>query len=283
MNIAVIGGTGKVGRLVLAGLRGQRVRALVRNDTAAARLGEDTDADIVRADLDQPETLEPALRGIDVLFVATPFHPTQAQRELAAIDAAESAGVSRVVKVSSYGVGVLPRVPGAVAHAEVEARLRRSSMSWSALRPDWWLDNLLTQLDHIREGQLFFPAGDAVVSAVDARDLAEVAVAEIRAEVAMGGSLVLTGPESVTFPEIAERLSLAAGVPLTWRDEVAPEWPDYYAQGMRKLFGSYRSRGFAPRTHVIEEVLERPARTIEQFGREVLKTALAAGDGTMDR
>ncbi|MFE7841712.1 SDR family oxidoreductase [Streptomyces sp. NPDC057474] len=73
MNIAIVGGTGKVGRLVLAGLRGQRVRAFARNDTAAARLGSDSDLDIVRADLDQPETLEPALRDIDVLFIATPF------------------------------------------------------------------------------------------------------------------------------------------------------------------------------------------------------------------
>ncbi|MFE7841713.1 hypothetical protein ACFU53_38345 [Streptomyces sp. NPDC057474] len=191
--------------------------------------------------------------------------------------------MARVIKVSSYGAGVLPRVPSAVPHAEVEARLRRSSMSWSALRPDWWLDNVLTQLDHVREGRLFFPAGDATVSTVDARDLAEVAVAEILADVPMGGSLILTGPQSVTFPELAERLGRAADVPFTWQDDVAPEWPDYYAQGMRKLFGSYRSRGSAPRTHVIEEVLERSARTIEQFGREVLRPALEAASETVGR
>ena len=280
MRIAVVGGTGKVGGRVLAGLRGHSVRAIARTDVAARRLESDWDAEVVRADLDEPATLEPALRGVDVLFVATPFHPQQAARELAAIEAAESLGVARVVKISSYAAGVRPTVPSAAAHVEVEARLRRSSMSWSVLRPDWWLDNVLTQLDHIRDGELFFPAGDATVSALDARDLAEVAVAEITAAVPSGGTLILTGPSVVTFPEIADRLGHAANIPLTLRDDVAPEWPEYYAQGMRKLFESYRARGFAPRTHMITELLGRPARTIEQFGSEVLGAALRSSLGT---
>jgi hypothetical protein len=44
---------------------------------------------------------------------------------------------------------------------------------------------------------------------------------------------------------------------------------------MDKLFESYRTRGFAPRTHVIAEVLSRPARTLEDFGSEVLVRALS--------
>jgi uncharacterized protein YbjT (DUF2867 family) len=250
------------------------VRAFARTDAAATRLRSQSDAEIIHADLDKPVTLESALRGIDVLFIATPFHPNQAKREIDAIEAAESVGVARVVKISSYAAGVHPTVPSAAAHLEVEYRLRRSSITWSVLRPDWWLDNLLTQLDHIRNGELFFPAGAATVSALDARDLAEVAVAEILADVPFGGTLVVTGPDTVTFPEITERLGRAADMPLKLRDDVAPEWSDYYAQGMRRLFESYRARGFAPRTHLIAELLGKPPRTLEQFGSEVLSVAL---------
>lgn len=214
------------------------------------------------------------MRGIDTLFIATPFHPQQTVREIAAVEAAESVGVSRVVKVSSYAAGVRPTVPSAAAHVEVEGRLRRSTMSWSLLRPDWWLDNVLTQWGHIRDGELFFPAGDAVISAVDARDLAEVAVAEIVADVAVGGTLILTGPEPTTLHEIAKRLGRAVSLPLALRDDVAPDWPEYYALGMRRLFDSYRARGFAPRTHMIEEVLGQLPRSIEQFAKEVLQPAL---------
>ncbi|HKU31342.1 MAG TPA: NAD(P)H-binding protein [Arthrobacter sp.] len=275
MKIAVIGGTGKVGRLVIDRLQDYQVRALVWTETAAAGLREQTDAELAHADLDEPSTLGPALKGIDTLFIATPFHPQQTSRELAAVEAAEEAGVSRLVKVSSYAAGVRPTVPSAAAHIAVEARLRRSTMQWSALRPDWWLDNILTQLDHVREGETFYPAGSAVVTAVDARDLADVAVAEIVADVPAGGSLILTGPESVTLAEVAERLGRAVNAPMVLRDDVAPDWPDYYAEGMRRLFASYRDRGFAPRTHTIEEVLGKPARSIEQFATEVLQPALS--------
>jgi uncharacterized protein YbjT (DUF2867 family) len=237
-------------------------------------LRKHTGVEIAHADLDEPSTLGPALRGIDTLFISTPFHPQQTPRELAAVEAAEAAGVSRVVKVSSYTAGVRPVVPSAAAHIEVEGRLRRSGMQWSALRPDWWLDNVLTQLNHLREGEVFYPAGTAVVSAVDARDLAEVAVSEIVADIPVGGTLTLAGPESATLAEIAERLGRAADMPMAFRDDVAPDWPDYYAEGMRRLFRSYRDRGFAPRTHTIEEVLGKPARSIEQFAAEVLQPTL---------
>ncbi|GAA3790963.1 hypothetical protein ACFS5L_01925 [Streptomyces phyllanthi] len=190
------------------------------------------------------------------------------------MEAAESAGLTRVVKVSSYAAGVRPLVPSAATHVEIEARLWRSSLAWPLLRPDWWLDNVLAQIARVRNGEIFFPAGDATISAVDARDLADVAIAELLADSQFGGTLTLTGSDSVTVAEIAERLSRAADIPLSYRDESAPEWPDYYVAGMRKLFASFRARGFSPRTHTIEEVLGKPPRTIEQFGSEVLTAVL---------
>ena len=46
------------------------------------------------------------------------------------------------------------------------------------------------------------------------------------------------------------------------------------AEGMRKLFAGYQERAFAPRTHTIEEVLGKSARSIEQFATEVLQPSL---------
>jgi uncharacterized protein YbjT (DUF2867 family) len=276
VRIAVIGGTGKIGRRLLPALCRHDVQAITRSHEAAQQIRRSGNVRIVHADLDQPETLEPALRDMDVVFLATPFHPQQTDREIAAVDAAEAAGVARFVKVSSYAAGVRPLVPSAAAHVEVEGRLRRSSMTWSALRPDWWLDNVLTQLDHLRNGELYFPAGGAMLSPVDLRDVADVAAAEIVADVPFGGVLLLTGAQALTFPEVVERLSRAAGVPFKPRDDVAPEWSDHYAHGMRLLWESYRERGFAPRTHTIAELLQRQPRTIEDFGSQVLGPALRA-------
>ena len=74
MTILVIGATGTNGRYVVRGLQaaGQPVRALVRNPTTARALfGADTEyPELVEGDLNRPESLRPALLGIDTVFVA---------------------------------------------------------------------------------------------------------------------------------------------------------------------------------------------------------------------
>jgi len=274
--IAVIGGTGKVGRHVVAGLRGAPVRVLSRTDQGASTQNGRQDVEFVRADLDDPSTLNSALEGVDRLFIATPYHPQQGERECAAIKAAEAVGIKHVVKISSYSAGIEPEVPISRGHKMAERALRASSMSWSFLRPDWWFDNMLLQLQSIRDGKFFFPAHGAQVTAIDARDLADVAIAELRAVRPYGGVLSLTGPETLGLDAIAARLSVAIGRPLSFVDDVSPVWPPIYAQAVEKLFVHYRERGSAPFTHTVSELLGRAPRSIDQFGKEVLAPLLSA-------
>jgi uncharacterized protein YbjT (DUF2867 family) len=272
--IAVIGGSGKVGRHVVAGLRGTPVRALARTQASAAALDKQDGVEVVRADLDDPSTLPEALKGADRLFIATPYHPQQGERERAAIQAAGAAGVRHVVKVSSYAAGLEPEVAISRGHKIAERALRESAMSWTALRPDWWFDNLLLQLDSLRDGTFFFPAHGAVVTALDARDLADVAVAELLAEHPYGGVVNLTGPETLGFEAIAARLAAALGRPLTFADDISPAWPPGYAQAVEGLFAHYRGRGPAPFTHTVAELLGRHPRSVEDFGQEILNPLL---------
>src|SRR4051812_45779354 len=66
--ILVVGSTGHVGSQVVAQLRGKGVpvRAMTRNP-GAARLPPQVE--LVQGDLTAPETLEPALDGVDALFL----------------------------------------------------------------------------------------------------------------------------------------------------------------------------------------------------------------------
>ncbi|HLK73806.1 MAG TPA: NAD(P)H-binding protein [Streptosporangiaceae bacterium] len=78
--IVVTGGTGRVGRQVVAQLRerGLTVRVLSRRP---GRSQEGTEA--VPADLADPASLEPGLRDADALFLLWPFTSTEVTAALA--------------------------------------------------------------------------------------------------------------------------------------------------------------------------------------------------------
>jgi len=272
--IGVVGGTGKLGRMVLPLLSDNSVRALARSPEAAEALERLPHVEVAHGDVDDPDTLAPALAGCRRVLVVTPYHPEQARREIAVIHAAQSVGVEHVVKVSSYAAGLTPTPTSALGHRAVEDELRVRGIGSTVLRPDWWLDNLLTQLDDLRQGFFSFPAGDAEVSALDLRDLAEVTARCLTAERPPLGSLLLTGPEALTLQEIADRTSTALGHTVAFRDEVSPSWAPGYAQAMTALFEHYRSRGFSPRTHTVEEATGHAARSVDDFVREVLAARL---------
>ena len=72
-KILVTGATGNVGGLLIPKLTnmGADVRALVRDESKAQGL-KDAGVEIVVGDLDNPDTLDAAFRGVDKVFLITP-------------------------------------------------------------------------------------------------------------------------------------------------------------------------------------------------------------------
>lgn len=115
MRIALIGATGRIGRVVLhqSLLRGHPVRALLRPGRDAATLPPAATA--VPLDLFDAEALACALAGIDAVvsaYGAPPDAPPKRLADLAAVlvRAMAHAGVARLVTVG--GAGVLETAPG---------------------------------------------------------------------------------------------------------------------------------------------------------------------------
>lgn len=113
--IAVAGATGYIGGLLARRLRedGQDVRALARNPERAVDLRE-AGCEVVRADVLEPETLGPALAGIEVAYYLVHSmgrgsdgdfaeRDERAARNFAA--AAAAAGVERIVYLGGLGAG----------------------------------------------------------------------------------------------------------------------------------------------------------------------------------
>ena len=198
--IAVLGSTGRIGSHVTAGLaqRGAAARALLRDPGRVA-----SPLEAVGADLRDPASLRAAMDGADQLFLLTPHGPDQDLAEAAAVDAAIAAGVGRIVKISGGAPSLGPNGPAstAVAHWRSEQRIEAGGLRFAFLRSSYLMQNVLDL--ETKAGVLLAPMGDAPIAMVDARDVADCAVAALLDDGAADGAWHLTGPSGVTFAEVA--------------------------------------------------------------------------------
>src|SRR5258706_15770280 len=103
-KILVFGATGNVGSESVRQLAalGSPVRALVRNRVKAAAI-EGPGIEIVEGDLEKPQTLGPALDGVQKVLLSSSPDPRQAELQADAIDADRRAGIRHLEKISAKG------------------------------------------------------------------------------------------------------------------------------------------------------------------------------------
>jgi uncharacterized protein YbjT (DUF2867 family) len=209
----VTGATGNVGSRVVRELleRGVPVRAFVRDPgKAAAQLGDHVEPAV--GDFGDPGSMKAALDGVDGVFLACSNQPRQVEYETRVIDAAREMGVRRIVKLSALGAEIGSPVAFWDWHATIEHHLRASGVPFVALRPTFSMANLLASAETVRyTGKLFAPAGDAGISMVHPQDVAAVASVSLTGDVHNGSTYTLTGPEAITFGQVAGYLRGAVG------------------------------------------------------------------------
>jgi uncharacterized protein YbjT (DUF2867 family) len=270
--ILVIGATGTVGSEVVRQLvaTGERPRALVRDPaTARQRLGDQVEH--VVGDLDRPETIAAALAGVDRVFLLTTQSSRQPEWERAVIGAAARTGVGQLVKLSVFRANEQSPLQVARQHGQAERVLAQSGLAATILRPVFFMQNLLAM---VHDGAIATAAGDGRVAMVDARDIAAVAVATLTGGGHAGKTYTLTGPEALTFYQVASVLSRQTGRPL--RHVRVP--PDkvrvalqgrgvaaWYADDMAKLHSMLAVGYEEVVTDDIHRVTGRPPRTLAQF------------------
>jgi uncharacterized protein YbjT (DUF2867 family) len=205
----VIGATGTIGSEVFRRLTsaGERPRAFVR-DPQRAPAGLDDAVEYVVGDLDRPETLEAGLAGVDRVFLLTRQSRRQPQQERNVIDAAVRAGASHLVKLSVFRADERSPLQIARQHREMERAVEQSGLSYTIVRPVFLMQNLLGM---VRDGAIRTAAEDGRLAMVDARDVAAVAVATLKGRGHEGRTYTLTGPQSLTFDEVADIVAQQTG------------------------------------------------------------------------
>jgi uncharacterized protein YbjT (DUF2867 family) len=208
--ILVIGATGTIGSEVVGQLLAadERPRAFVRDPDRARRLlGEQVEH--VVGDLDRPETIEAALGGVDRLFLLTTQSSRQPDWERSVIAAAADAGVAHLVKLSVFRADEESPLQFVRQHWQAERALEQSGLALTMVRPVFLMQNLRAM---VRGDAIFTAAGDGRVAMIDARDIAAVAVAALTTPGHEGKIYTLTGPEALTFDDVASKLSQQSGM-----------------------------------------------------------------------
>src|SRR5919107_230734 len=277
--ILVSGATGNNGIEILKRLAtgDVQVRAMVRNLDRASGIAL-PHVEVVEGDFDLPETLLAALAGVERVFLLTNSSERAQAQQIAFIDAARQSGVAHVVKLSQFDADV--NVPGRFQryHAVVEAALQASGLAYTLLLPNLYMQGLLNFRSTIATQNAFYAAaGDAKVSVVDVRDIAEVAVAALTQPGHEGKSYELTGPQALTHAEMAETLSKALGRQVAFIDIPSeairdaflgfgvPEWQ---ADGLVEDYEHYRRGEAEVVTSGVQDATGKAPRSFEEFARD---------------
>src|SRR5215213_9455860 len=209
--ILVTGATGNNGTEIVKRLATARVqvRAMVRNRERANAIAL-PNGEVVEGDFDRPATLLSALAGVERAFLLPPSSERAQAQQIAFIDAARQSGVAHIVILSQFGAEAHSPVRFLRYHGVVEAALQASGIAYTLLRPNLFMQGLLNFRSTIATRNAFYAAaGDAKVSAVDVRDIAEVAVDALTESGHEGKLYDLTGLQALTHAEMAEGLSKA--------------------------------------------------------------------------
>ena len=286
MTVLVTGATGNVGAHVVAELRarGVSVRAFVRDPRRAAeRLG---DVELAVGDLADAASIRRALAGVDRVFLSSADGPDKVEHEAAVIAAAAAAGVELIVKASTMLAQAGSQMAPLDWNGRSEEHLRQSGVPALILASGFYMTNLLAALEPVAaQGVLPAPAGAGAIGMIDPRDVAAVGAVALAGDGHAGRAYRLTGPEPVTYADIADALGRAIGRQVEYVD-VPPEaaragmeatgMPAWLVDHLDRAFALVRVGALEETTDVVHAVSGREPRDIAAFAREVFAPAAAA-------
>jgi len=202
-KILVTGATGSTCSILIPALlnAGQEVRAFVRNEEKAQSL-KDAGAEIYVGDLDQADTIEGALEGIEKVYLCTWNGPTASLQGTNMVEAIKRAGISPyVVRHSAFGAAGSELIQQI---NKVDIALQESGLPWTIIKPTFFMQNMMMAAQSIQNGgQIYWDWADGKAGMIDIRDVADSAFGALTGKAEQGKEYVLTGPESISMHDVA--------------------------------------------------------------------------------
>lgn len=255
----VLGGTGKTGSRVAAGLRERHLPVRIGSRSGSPAF-----------DWDLPDTWGPALDGVGAVYLAYAPDaglPGAADTIGAFAQQAARSGVRRIVVLTGRGE------PGALRSEEA---VQQSGVDWSVVRSSFFAQNFSEDVfvSSISAGVLAFPGGQVAEPFIDVQDIADVAVAALTEAGHSGCVYEVTGPQLITFADAVGEIGRATGREIRYlpisaaelaagliSDGAPPEFAEPFAELLAEVLDGRNAR----LADGVQRALGRPPRTFADY------------------
>lgn len=274
--ILFTGLTGKVGAAIVELLPefGVQARGLVR-DRGKAEALEAAGVEVALGDLGDAAAVSAALEGCEKAFLLIANGPRQLELEQGFIEAARRVGLGHLVKMSANGADSASAAVLKRYHGDAEECLRASGTPYTVIRPNFFMQNLLWMAAEIAERDAFsMPMGKGRVGIIDVRDVARFVLTVLTQPGHENKTYEITGPELLSFHDIARQLSATTGRTIRYMD-IAPEdfrralaqWlpDDWQVEAVAQLFALIAQDQGALVNDVYRQVTGREPGRLQQF------------------
>jgi uncharacterized protein YbjT (DUF2867 family) len=221
-------------------------------------------------------------------------HPDAVGWHRNAIDAARRTQVQLLVRSSILGADRESPAEFINAHTGCDRYLAESGLPHVIVRPNLFLQNIpestIPSID--ASGTFYVDAGEARISMVDTRDVAAVAAVVLTEPGHTGAQYDVTGPEALSYTDVAARLTSAMGRHITYvgaPDDAVHQallgagLNEWFAGALVGLYQDYRRSGpdgyAAQVTDTVERLTGRPARSLDDLLGEIAPTLQATHRG----
>lgn len=290
-SLLVTGASGHLGRRVIELLLEAKAGHIIAATRTPEKLADlaGRGVEVRRADFDEPTSLPAAFTGVDRLLLISTDVVGEPGRRLAQHRAAVAGAIQAGVKHMVYTSLIRPEpgTPITIAgdHYGTEQALAESPLDWTVLRNNVYTDVLLMSLPQaVAMGQLVAAVGEGGVGYVTREDCARAAAAALASSTSGRVTLDVTGPEVITYAELARITSEISGRVISYVN-VEPEamksiligagLPPLYAEALVS-FDIAAAHGFLGiTTNVIAELTGTAPQSVHDF-LSVHKEALLA-------
>ena len=274
--ILFTGLTGAVGTEIVKLLPefGIQARGLVR-DPAKADLIKAAGVDVITGDLGDPIAIKEALQGCDKAFLLMANSREQLDLEIGFVDAARASGVRYLVKMSANGANSNSTSLLKRYHGDSEQHIRDSGLSYTLVRPNYFMQNMFhVAAGIIDQDKYFMPMRDGQVGIIDVRDVARFILTVLTSPGHENKTYEITGPELVSFHDIAGQLSEVMGREIRYVDvpaedfkESLSQWvpDDWYVETVSDMFKLTAQGRGALLNDIYTQVTGRAPTTLRQF------------------
>jgi uncharacterized protein YbjT (DUF2867 family) len=283
MKVLVIGGTGSVGSEVLSALHraGVNTRCMSRYANKLKSLPAGVEACV--GDLERPTTLATAFNGVDGVFLMTALSRNETLQGLAAVTAAKTAGVDKLVYLSVPMPPGSDHIPHYLGKIPIERTIRDSGMNYTILRPNNFFQNdyLWCRAAVMSYGVYPQPIGSVGLSRVDSRDVADAAVNAFLEPGHEGKEYPLHGPDVLTGESVAKIFSKHLGREVryggndleAWAKQAQHMMPEWMVRDLRIMYDYFQKHGLIATPEDFAEqykVLGHAPRRFDDFVAEIV-------------